>query len=111
MIKLNVYFLQLPPRLAKQRENNRLQKQQLQQNIGDVNDLNKVNQNLTAYCMKEGTNSLPVTNAWEKPLNVHARGSLDQESMLGIGLEPGKAIEAQSTNQSQNNPTADKVLL
>lgn len=43
----------LPPRLAKQRENNRLQKQQAaaaQQQ--DVNEMNKVNQNISMYPMK-----------------------------------------------------------
>lgn len=43
----------LPPRLAKQRENNRLQKQQAaaaQQH--DVSEMNKVNQNISMYPLK-----------------------------------------------------------
>lgn len=100
----------LPPRLAKQREN-RLQKQHMHHNICDVNDMNKVNQNMNVYNMKDGQNSVtvPHSNAWEKPLTVQ-RGSMDQESMLGVGIDACKSIDqAQSPNQGHTSPNADKV--
>lgn len=102
----------LPPRLQpKNRENEHLQKQQMQQNIYEVNDVNKLNQSMNMYSMKDSSNvvSSPITNAWEKPLTNQLRSNLDQDNILGVGLDNVKGIEqSQSTGQNHNSGT-DKV--
>lgn len=100
----------LPPRFAKQRENNRLQKVQMQQGICDVNDMNKVNINM--YNMKDasGTTSSRISNAWEKPLSSHLR--TEQENIHNSGLEPSKTLEQppQTSPSQSNSPNIDKVI-
>lgn len=105
----NARLNKLPPRFVKQRENNRLQKQQLQQTICDINDINKVNQNMNMYNVKDSSNAIasPISNAWEKPLS-QLRNNMEQDPMLTIGIDNCKNIDqAQSPNQISNS---EKVI-
>jgi hypothetical protein len=101
----------LAPRFAKQRENNRLQKAQMQQqqNICDVNDMNKVNQNMNVYGMKDPSSVVaPLANAWDKSLGTQLR-NMDSESVLGVAGDGCKGMDhVQATSQS-NSPNNDKV--
>lgn len=107
----------LPPRFVKQRENNRLQKQQMQQTIcGDISDINKVSQNINMYGIKEASNVIatPISNAWEKPLSTHLRNNIEPESMLAVGIDNCKNLDqqAQSPNQMNSNDKVNfKVVL
>lgn len=107
----------LPPRLAKQRENNRLQKAQMQQGMCDVNEMNKINQNVTMYNMKDASVSapapVPVVNAWEKPITSQLRNNVEQDALLGIGVENCADLEQtqqSSTSSQRSSPSNDKVL-
>lgn len=103
----------LAPRFVKQREN-RMAKQQLQ-NICDVSEMNKINQNVTMYNMKDGT-ALPqtqITNAWDKPITTQLRNSVDAESLLNMGVE--NCNELEQTQQSQtssqrSSPNTEKLI-
>lgn len=102
----------LAPRFAKQREN-RMQKAQLQ-GMCDVNEMNKINQNVTMYTMKEGPTAgqIPVVNAWDKPITTQLRNSVDAESLL-MGVDNCTDLEQtqQSTTSSQrSSPNNDKIL-
>lgn len=99
----------LAPRFAKQRENNRLQKAQMQQNICDVNDMNKVNQSMNVYGMKDASSVVPpLANAWDKSLGAQLRG-IDSENVLGVSSDGCKTMDhVQATSQS-NSPSNDKV--
>jgi hypothetical protein len=102
----------LAPRFAKQRENNRLQKAQMQQqqNICDVNDMNKVNQNMNVYGMKDPSSVVaPLANAWDKSLGTQLR-NMDSESVLGVAGDGCKGMDhVQATSQS-NSPNNDKII-
>lgn len=107
----NQRMSKLPPRFARQREHNRLQKQ-IQPNMCDVSDMNKVNQNMNIYSLKDGSASMPVpiSNAWEKPLTQQLRGNMEQETMLAVGIDNCKNIEQiQSPNQATSPGNNDKV--
>lgn len=98
----------LPPRLAKQRENHRLQKVQMQQQgICDVNDINQVGHNINMYGLKEGSTAMAgrITNAWEKPLGSHLR--TEPETVLNVGIENSKTLE--QPQQCANGSNIDKV--
>lgn len=105
----------LAPRFAKQREN-RMAKQQLQ-NICDVTEMNKINQNVTMYSMKDGTTppqvNNQVTNAWEKPITTQLRNSVDPEALLNMGVD--NCPELDPTQQSQtssqrSSPNTEKLI-
>ncbi|KAF2905937.1 hypothetical protein ILUMI_00241 [Ignelater luminosus] len=101
----------LPPRFAKQRETNRLQKAQMQQGMCDINDMNKINHNINMYGLKDGSNTAPgrISNAWEKPLSTHIR--TEQDGMLTVGIDTAKTLEQPQQSTSQNNsPNIDKVM-
>lgn len=93
----------LPPRLAKQKENNRLQKIQ---NTCDP-DLNKVNQSMGMY--PNIPVSVPMSNAWDKPLTPQLRGAMDQDNVLGVGIENCKSLEQARPPSQTNSPGNDKV--
>lgn len=94
----------LPPRFAKQKENNRLQKVHLQ-GIYDVGDMNKVNQNAGGYGIKDGLNpaSGPIANAWDKPLAAHLRTE-QETTVLNVVADGGKCnLETVEGGAGQNN--------
>lgn len=94
----------LPPRFAKQMENNRLQK--MHQGMYDVNDMNKVNHNINMY-IKDGPSAPPgpIINAWDKPLMRS-----EQESALTVGIDNSKSLEKQPTSQN-STAVIDKVCI
>lgn len=92
----------LPPRLAKQKENSRLQKAQMQQ-MCDPGDLKAMGM----YGVKENVSVVPVVNAWDKPLAQQLRGVAEQEAVLGI--EGCKGLEQQAVPSQSNSPGNDKV--
>lgn len=100
----------LAPRFAKQRENNRLQKQQMQQQtICDVTDMTKVNPNINVYGMKDqaGVVTSSLSNAWDKSLGTQLR-NIDSD-VLSVGGDTSKSIDhVQGTSQS-SSPNNDKV--
>lgn len=111
----------LPPRLMKQKENNRLQKAQMQhqQNLCEGGDL-KVGgggaSSMGMYGMKDATSTSSAvggmsSNAWDKPLTGQLRGGLEPEVVMSVGgMENCKGLEqqVQSPGQSQS-PNAEKV--
>lgn len=101
----------LPPRFAKQKENNRYNKAHLQQSMCDVNDINKMNQNINMYAMKDPSNpmSMPLSNAWDKPLTPQLRNSLEQEAVLGVGIESCKTLDQVQSPTQSGSPNNDMV--
>ncbi|XP_064212179.1 uncharacterized protein nocte isoform X2 [Tribolium castaneum] len=102
----------LAPRFAKQRENNRLQKAQMQQqqNICDVNDMNKVNQNMNVYGMKDSSSVvMPLANAWDKSLGGPPLRNIDSENVLGVSGDGCKTLDHVQASQS-NSPSNDKII-
>lgn len=99
----------LPPRLAKQREQGRLQKVQMHQhNMCDVNDINKVNQNIGLYGLKDNSSSMQIANAWDKPIQL--RSNMETDSVLSIGIENCKSMDQpHSPGQNNNSPNSEKV--
>lgn len=110
----------LPPRLAKARENNRLQKQQAaaaQQH--DVSEMNKVNQNINMYPLKDtsGPAPPPPVNAWDKPINASLRPSSPGTTNISTGLQLSASLTdncnldgAGSGGSSQrSSPAVDKL--
>lgn len=99
----------LPPRLMKQKENNRLQKAQMQQNMCDQSDMSKVGQNMGMYGIKDPSSvSVPLSNAWDKPLTGQLRSSLEQE-VMSVGMENCKALDQVQSPSQSNSPNAEKV--
>lgn len=101
----------LPPRFVKQRES-RMQKAQMQ-GMCDVNEMNKINQNVSMYGMKDsGSGSVPVVNAWDKPITSQLRNSVDADALL-MGVENCTELDQtqQSTTSSQrSSPNNDKMV-
>lgn len=99
----------LPPRLMKQKENNRLQKAQMQQNMCD-SDINKVGQNMGMYGMKDPSGvSVPISNAWDKPLTGQLRSGLEQEVVMNVGMENCKGLDQVQSPSQSNSPNTEKV--
>ncbi|XP_063911765.1 uncharacterized protein Nocte isoform X3 [Zophobas morio] len=101
----------LAPRFAKQRENNRLQKAQMQQqSMCDVNDMNKVNQNINVYGMKDPSSVVaPLSNAWDKSLGTPLR-NIDSENVLGVAGDGCKGMEHVQAASQSNSPSNDKII-
>lgn len=97
----------VPPRFIRQRESRIHKAQQMQQGGGgnvmcDVNEMNKINQNVSLYSVKE-----PITqqmNAWDK--NTH-------QDSLNIAIDKcGVDLEHQSGTSSQrSSPNTDNKSL
>lgn len=101
----------LPPRLMKQKENNRLQKAQMQQSLCEQSDIGKVGQAMGMYGMKDPSGvPVPISNAWDKPLTGQLRTGLDSEVVMNVGLESKSLDQVQSPNQN-NSPSTEKVSL
>lgn len=99
----------LPPRLMKQKENSRLQKAQMQQNMCE-SDVNKVGQNMGMYGIKDPSGvSVPISNAWDKPLTGQLRGSLEQEVVMNVGIENCKGLDQVQPPSQSNSPSTEKV--
>lgn len=99
----------LPPRLMKQKENNRLQKAQMQQSMCD-SDINKVGQNMGMYGMKDPSGvSVPISNAWDKPLTGQLRSGLEQEVVMNVGMENCKGLDQVQSPSQSNSPNTEKV--
>lgn len=99
----------LPPRLMKQKENNRLQKAQMQQNMCEQGDISKVGQNMGMYGIKDPSGvSIPISNAWDKPLTGQLRTGLETE-VLNVGMENCKGLEQVQSPSQSNSPNAEKV--
>lgn len=102
----------LAPRFAKQM----MAKAQLQQhnqihNVADMNDLNKPNQSIGMYAVKENTVSPQsvTTCAWDKPLGPQLR-NMESESMLGVTIDTVKSLDNRAHSNSQgNSPNNEKV--
>lgn len=100
----------LPPRLMKQKENNRLQKAQMQQNMCDQGDMTKMGQNMGMYGIKDPSGvSVPISNAWDKPLTAQLRSGLEQEVVMSVGMENCKGLDQVQSPSQSNSPNADKV--
>ncbi|KAK9737368.1 BAT2 N-terminus [Popillia japonica] len=99
----------LPPRLARQREQGRLQKVQIHQHgMCDVNDI-KVPQNIGLYGLKDNSSSMQITNAWDKPIQL--RSNMEAEPVLSIGIENCKSMDQpHSPGQTTNSPNTEKVI-
>ncbi|XP_022908286.2 protein split ends isoform X1 [Onthophagus taurus] len=96
----------LPPRFAKQRENSRLQK--MQQGMCDI-ELNKVNQNMNLYGIKDGPSNLAtMSNAWEKPLG-QLRGNIEAEIALPV-LENCKVMDQPHSPAQNSSPNSEKII-
>lgn len=105
----------LAPRFAKQRESNRLQKAQFQQGMCDVSEMNKINQNVTMYNMKDSSAPapVPVVNAWEKPITSQLRNNVEQDALLAMGVDNCGDLEQtqqSSTSSQRSSPSNDKVI-
>lgn len=103
----------LAPRFAKQRES-RMQKAQMQ-GLCDVNEMNKINQNVSVYNMKDGTGSgqVPVVNAWDKPITSQLRNSVETDTLLSMGVDNSADIDQtqqSSTSSQRSSPNNDKML-
>lgn len=98
----------LPPRFAKQREQGRLQKAQMHQhNMCDVNDINKVNQNIGFYGLKDNSSSMQI-NAWTKPIQL--RSNMETDAVLAIEIENCKSMDQpHSPGQNSSSPNTEKV--
>lgn len=100
----------LPPRLMKQKENNRLQKAQMQQNMCEQSDIGKMGQNMGMYGMKDPSGvSVPISNAWDKPLTAQLRGGLDQDVVMNVGMENCKGLDQVQSPSQSNSPSVEKV--
>ncbi|XP_018565350.1 protein PRRC2A isoform X2 [Anoplophora glabripennis] len=100
----------LAPRFAKQK----LQKAQMQQQVHglcDVNDLNKVNQSLNVYGMKEVVSvSAPVSScAWDKPLGSQLRG-MEHDGMLGVAIDSVKGLDQTQQASQGASPNTEKMM-
>ncbi|KAK7867211.1 hypothetical protein R5R35_008391 [Gryllus longicercus] len=123
----------LPPRLAKQRETSRIQKQQQQQQQqqqyvsvhNDVSEMNKINQSVSIFPIKDSPNPAPppTVNAWDKPINAALRPNSPSANAGSSAIQISGTItnsaencnlevneQAQSGASSQRStPSGDKV--
>lgn len=100
----------LPPRFAKQKLKAQFQHQM--HNMGDMNDLNKPNQAIGMYTMKE-SNIPPQTVtacAWDKPLGPPLR-NIESENMLGVTIDTVKSLDRTHPSSQGNSPNNEKVCI
>lgn len=73
--------------------------------------MNKVNQNINVYNMKDANVVSATVSAWDKPLGSQMRG-IDHDAMMGVTMDNCKGMEPGQVPQQGANPNAaDKVLL
>lgn len=99
----------LAPRFAKQK----LQKAQMQQQVHglcDVNDLNKVNQGMNVYGMKDAVSvAAPVSScAWDKPLGLR---NIEHDGMLGVAIDGVKGLDQTQQSSQGASPNNEKVIV
>ncbi|XP_056642494.1 uncharacterized protein LOC130448914 [Diorhabda sublineata] len=101
----------LPPRFAKQKLQKQQQQQQQHHGLGDVNDMNKVNQNMNVYAMKDTTSVPPSvpTCAWDKPLVSQLR-TVEHDTMLGVNIDGVKGLESTHSPTQGVSPGGEKVI-
>nr|CAD7196175.1 unnamed protein product [Timema douglasi] len=85
----------LPPRLARARETNRLQKAQQQQHQhgmhNDVSEMNKINQSISLFPDPSLPAPPPSVNAWDKPITSSLRPNSPSSNTAG-GLQLGTTL-------------------
>nr|CAD7571807.1 unnamed protein product [Timema californicum] len=85
----------LPPRLARARETNRLQKAQQQQHQhgmhNDVSEMNKINQSVSLFPDPSLPAPPPSVNAWDKPITSSLRPNSPSSNTAG-GLQLGTTL-------------------
>ncbi|CAG2054180.1 unnamed protein product, partial [Timema podura] len=85
----------LPPRLARARETNRLQKAQQQQHQhgmhNDVSEMNKINQSIGLFPDPSLPAPPPSVNAWDKPITSSLRPNSPSSNTAG-GLQLGTTL-------------------
>ncbi|XP_074028927.1 no circadian temperature entrainment isoform X2 [Leptinotarsa decemlineata] len=103
----------LPPRFAKQKLQKQAMQHQQQQHHGmcDMNDINKVSQNINVYGLKDTSVPPPPvpTCAWDKPLGPQLR-NLEHDSMLAVSMEGVKGLETTHSPSHGISPSSDKMM-
>ncbi|KAK9891827.1 hypothetical protein WA026_016625 [Henosepilachna vigintioctopunctata] len=95
----------IPPRFAKLRENNRLQKMQQQHSMVEMNDLKSRNM-FTSKIVPTNNPVPPISNAWDKPLGTQLR-PMENDNVLVTNLDGVNNMEHTST---AGDADADKKI-